>query len=289
MTQSKIDLNPYNHRAGVQGFLDYYHIQPQKPSKDYLVEILTHYAGLPYENLSKIVKLAQDYTAPQRIRLPEEVMDQHARFRLGGTCFSLTYFLQAILADQNFLCYPVIAHMQRMRDSHCALIVLFNEQHYLVDPGYLLNQPMEVHPDRQRIYRTPHTGVELVFHPADEHYHVYTFNREQLKFRYAFQDKPLEMPEFLEHWHRSFYWSGMRDICLTQVNDEGMVFVNGTFVQVQNLQGKQKGQVSDIHRLVQETFEIPPEWIDNARAALPKIIQLGQEHGYYRIRSEDEK
>jgi hypothetical protein len=44
----------------------------------------------------------------------------------------------------------------------------------------------------------------------------------------------------------------------------------------------QKGQVKDIFRLVKQTFQISPEWVERAQAAIPEIILLGQERGFYR-------
>ena len=277
-----LTLDPLNHRESVRQFLDFYHIKEEPPSLAFLGDILTHYAKLPYENISKIVKLHKNYIAADRIRLPDDVINDHAAHHLGGTCFSLTFTLQAILSEMNFLCYPFIAHMRNRPNAHCALIILLNGKKYLVDPGYLLNKPMELCKDSARLYRTEHTGVQLVYNQDDEYFNVFTFDRTNRTWRYQFLDTPLSMDKFLHYWWASFYWSGMRGICLTQVTRDGMVYVHNDYVQVQNLQGKQKGHVEDIHRLVKETFNISPEWIERAQAAIPDIIVQGQSHGYYR-------
>ncbi|MDZ7722873.1 MAG: hypothetical protein U5R06_08705 [candidate division KSB1 bacterium] len=132
----------------------------------------------------------------------------------------------------------------------------------------------------------PHTGVELRFCQDDEYYEVHTFNQNQMKFRYRFQNVPQSSEEFLDHWLGSFYWPGMRGMCLTRVNDEGMVYVHNDYVQVQNLKGKRKGHVTDIYKLVKENFQIAPDWVERAQQAIPRIIRLGQEYGYY---SDSEK
>ena len=276
-----VTLDPGAHTKSARRFLEFYNIKDRNAGSEILREVLTAFSNLPYENLSKIVKLERDYSAPDRIRLPEEVMEDHARHRLGGTCFSLTFFLQSILVSLGFTCYPVIAHMSRMRNSHCALIIVRGTEHWLADPGYLLNEPMRLDKDRSRIYRTPHTGVELRFSQDDEHYEIHTFNQNQLKFRYRFQNVPQSPEQFLDHWLGSFYWPGMRGMCLTRVNADGMVYVHNDYVQVQNLKGKRKGHVTDIYKLVNENFHISPEWVERAREAIPRIIRLGQQHGYY--------
>ncbi len=278
----QFNLNPSFHTGSVKQFFEHFKFKKKLPTLDFLREILFFYAQLPYENISKIVKLQKDYTAPTRIRLPEEVMHDFAAYHLGGTCFSLTYFLQTILMDCGFLCYPFIAHMSRMKNAHCGLIVMHDNHKYVVDPGYLLNQPMQLHKDVRRLYRSPHTGVELKFNPQDEHFNLFTFDQNQKKFRYKFQDRALSADEFLNFWWDSFYWDGMKGICLTQVQEQGMIYVHNDYMLVQNLQAKQKGKVANVERRIQEFFQISPEWVERARAAIPDLVKLGQQHGYYR-------
>jgi len=280
--QNRIVLDPFDHKKSVRQFFKLHNIKQQKPGLTFLGEILAHFAQIPYENISKIVKLHKNYEAADRIRLPDEVLHDHEAYHLGGTCFSLTFTLQSLLSESGFLCYPFIAHMNNRPNAHCALLVLLEGKKYLADPGYLLNQPMELHKDRRRIYRTEHTGIELVYKGDEDMFHLFTFNHNNIKWRYRFQDKALSMEKFLGHWWASFYWPGMRGICLTQVKQDGMIYVHNDFVQVQNLQGMQKGHVQDIHRLVNESFRISPEWVERALAAIPDIISRGQEKGYYR-------
>ena len=154
------------------------------------------------------------------------------------------------------------------------------DKKYLIDPGYLLNQPLQIHKDVSRFFRTEHTGVETLFDPENESYSLSTFHGGNKKFRYTFKDAPLSMQEFMLHWLDSFYWPGMRGICLSQLNQSGMVYVHNDFVQVQNEQGKQKGRVENIHLLIKETFHIEPEWIERAQAAIPDIVSLGRQYGY---------
>ena len=90
-------LDCTKHEAGVRQFLDYYQLPPQQPGKDYLEQILAEFSHLPYENISKIVKWHEYYDHQTSLRLPEEVISDHIDWRLGGTCFSLTFFLQSIL------------------------------------------------------------------------------------------------------------------------------------------------------------------------------------------------
>ena len=285
----KIILDPFQHRDGVRQFIRYFHIQAQAPGLEFLQNILRFYARLPYENVSKVLKLNRNFTAPTRIRLPEEIIDEHISCNLGGTCFSLTFYLQSILSMHDFHCYPVMADMRNRPNVHCALVVVLDRRKYLVDPGYLLTQPMEIHPDKPRLYRSPHTGVELRFNPQDERYHLYTFNRQEVKWRYSFQDHPTPADEFLHHWQASFYQGTMHGICLTRVQNDGLVYLHNNFLQITTVEGKQKKRLKGNYQLViQDIFGIPSELIEEAQKAVNENMQLERKLGLYPCKESDE-
>ena len=109
-------LDPLKHTNSAEEFLDYFHLPSKKAKLDHLQVILQHFAKIPYENISKIIKLNDHWNQPE-IRLPEEVIKDHITRNLGGTCFSLTYFLQTILWQSEFECYPVMADMRAGKTS----------------------------------------------------------------------------------------------------------------------------------------------------------------------------
>ncbi|RMF56976.1 MAG: hypothetical protein D6743_19585 [Calditrichaeota bacterium] len=191
-------LDPEKHQDGVRCFLDYFALSPRRPGTRFLQEILERFAHLPYENLSKIISLNQseDWNRP-RLRLPETVIGEHIERRLGGTCFSLTFYLQTILTQCGFRCYPVMADMRAGRNLHCCLIVLLDGTKFLVDPGYLLTRPMEIHPEKPRLYRSEFAGIELRYEARTRRYHLSTFTKQESKWRYSFYDRPVPPEEFL--------------------------------------------------------------------------------------------
>ena len=281
----KIILDPYKHKEAARRFLDFYHLKAGSPGLIYLQEILESYTYLPYENISKIIKLNRHFSGPDRIRLPDEVMEEHAEFRLGGTCFSLTFFLQTILSNQGFRCYPVLASMRNRPNTHCALVVLLDRRKYLVDPGYLLTQPMEIHPDKPRLYRTPHTGVELRFSAEDEHYHLYTFDRDQVKWRYKFLDRPTPPDEFLRSWQASFYQPTMHGILLTRVKEDRLIYLHNDYLQITTIQGKQKRKLRENYfSTVRDVFGISAELVERAQEAMQRNLQMERELGIFKGR-----
>ncbi|MFQ6113711.1 MAG: arylamine N-acetyltransferase, partial [bacterium] len=270
----EITLDPTIHKDGVQYFMDFFRLRAENPALSFLQEILVHFSNIPYENISKIIKLNQAWDSREKIRLPEEVIDEHVAFKLGGTCFSLTFFLQTILTQNGFVCYPVMADMRAGRNIHCCLIVILDSLKYLVDPGYLLTQPMEMNPRKRRLYRTEFTGVELRFDARSQRYDLFTFNRNEMKWRYRFQDKPVLPNEFLQHWLASFTWNTMHGICLTKVMNGGLIFVHKTFMRETAFTGKRNFNIKrNYHATINEIFGIDKQLIEQAQVALNENLE----------------
>jgi arylamine N-acetyltransferase len=275
-------LNPDHHAYAVRRFLEHFNIQSAPPDGELLTRVLRSFAEIPYENISKIVKLNRYFLTPERLRLPEEVMEDFRCFHLGGTCFSLSFFLHAVLQHLGYINHIVMADMSHRPNVHCALIAVLHKQLVLIDPGYLLNQPMPIHPDHPRIYRAPHRGVELKFNTDTGRYELFTFDRQMIKFRYAFFAQPTPLPEFLQHWLNSFYQGTMHGICLTQMREDHMIYLHNDFLQVTGVDGSNKKHIkADYEQVVSDLFGMPPEWIEKAQEALTANKELERKHGFF--------
>jgi arylamine N-acetyltransferase len=264
-------LDPTQHAEAAMLFLRHFDLTPhRRPSMEWLQEILAGFAHLPYENLSKIIKFwRHGENETQRLRLPEEVIEDHLRMRLGGTCFSLTFFLHTILTQFGFVGYAVMGDMRAGKNIHCALITLFDGIKYLVDPGYLLRQPMALDPNKPRLYHTEFTGVELCFDPLAAAYDVFTFNRQEMKWRYRFVDRPTPAEEFLQHWQASFHRNSMHGLCLTRATAEELIYIHKDFMRISSLEGKRNVSIKqNYHETIAQWFGIAPEYVEQAQAAL---------------------
>jgi len=278
-----IYLLPEKHGDSVRYFLEFFKLPATRPDLQTLRQILEKFATIPYENISKIIKLSHSWEAEQKIRLPEEVMNDHANFRLGGTCFSLTYFLETILLHSGFQCYPVMADMKAGKNIHSAIIVLFGAKKYLVDPGYLLNIPLEINPRQPRIYRTPTTGVELNFNAELGCYQLYTFNREKMTWRYNFVDRPCPPDEFLRHWQASFTKPSMHGICLTKIQSDGYIFIHKNFMRQTTFAAKKNFNIKhNYHETIRHIFGIDPQLVEQAQAALEMNLAKERELGIFK-------
>ncbi len=280
-----MELNPEKHVDAAHNFLHRTQLQGRPPTRETLEALLQRYARFPYENVSKILKLRRHFDDQTRIRLPEEVVEEHWQYHFGGTCFSLTFTLETILKTAGFACYPVMAHMRAGQNTHSALIVFLEGAPHLVDPGYLLRHPLRLDKDVRRVYHTSFTGVELRFDPADESYNVWTFNRQEKKWRYKFWDRPTPPGEFLRHWLDSFYRPTMHGICISQTTESGLLYLHNRYFRRTTLDGKETKRLKgDLPPVVESVFGIPGELVEAALAALEDNLRLERERGIFKLK-----
>ncbi|HEM45841.1 MAG TPA: hypothetical protein ENO23_02240, partial [Alphaproteobacteria bacterium] len=162
--------------------------------------IVAAFAAVPYENLTKIIA---KFTAPpaRRFRDPAALVTGFVEEGTGGTCFSLTWCLGAILAAHGFRCHPVMADMKR-ENVHCALVAAAGGRRWLVDPGYLIGEPVELAGRAVRL-ATSFGTVEL--RPRGDHrYDLYTVAGDEMKWRYRVKTQPVSIERFLRFWRESF-------------------------------------------------------------------------------------
>jgi arylamine N-acetyltransferase len=277
---SQTVLQPMDYRAGVDLFFKHFNLSRKNPDLIFLRQIIEKFAAIPYENISKIIQLSQAWNSGVQIRLPNQVIEEHVTQNLGGTCFSLTFALQSILFQSGFIGYPVMAHMRAGRNIHCALVVELNAAKYLVDPGYLLNEPLLLEPATCRVYHREFGGVELRYTRDTDTFDLFTFENQEIKWRYQFQDRFCPPDEFLQHWTASFTMAMMHGICLTRISRNGIIYIHKEFMRQTTGQGKKNFKLkTNYHETVHDLFGIDKQVIEQALAALKfnmqKEIELG--------------
>lgn len=256
------------HHSAVTEFLKRMNLRIAEPSLEQLEMIASRFSELPYENVSKIIKW-NGLNGAIQFRLPDEVLNDHRQWNLGGTCFSLTYFLLEILAYCGYDCQPIMGDMKWGENVHCAILVRKDERDYLIDPGYLIHQPLRISKDTITRRLTPHSGIEIRFVPEVERYDLYTFRNGQFTWRYRFTANPVPMDEFAQHWIGSFSKPTMNGICLTRTENEEMIYIHNDFVKITRPERIQRAKSFDTtEKLIVQKFGIPLKFIEEARSAL---------------------
>ncbi len=276
---NKSFLNTKNHFTAAEYFLKIFDIKEQKPSLKHVSEIIRQFSKLPYENLSKILKLNKKWDDFPN-RFPEEIISDYDQFRLGGTCFSLTFFLKTIMDYYGYKTKIIMADMKSGKNSHCALILKSKSNEYLLDPGYLIHKPLlvSISPGNQNLSFIP---VSLVYNEENNKYSLFTFQNKNLKLRYSFKNIPTSLETFQKFWNSSFHWRTMHGICLSKRDEIGFTYLHNHYLKREGKGINFKGNFQDeIPEVVNNLFNIPSRLVQKAEKALKNNLIYDKELGY---------
>jgi len=250
-------------------FLGHFGLPSGDPGLDLLRGIVTSYSDLPYENLTKIIKKFTANSPDERLRGPVEVVSGYVERHTGGTCFSLTYCLGSILASAGYRCYPVMADMKRP-NIHCALVVEMNERRYLVDPGYLVGEPVELAGSPVRMETT--FGVVEIRPRQGERYDLFTLEGQDRKWRYTVRTTPVSHAAFMRFWQDSFALPMMNNLLLTRLTPQGHLYIKNHHLRMKGAHGKANENIrSGFESRIEADFGIPADVTAQAREYLERL------------------
>ena len=225
-------LQPPENNIFLESFGRAFQLDLNRPPERLLTELVHRFSRLPYENLSKIVKEAQLGQASRARRMPEEVLADHLRLGTGGTCFSLTAALLRLVRSLGFEAQPLLADRRYGANTHCAIVVMIDSRPHLLDPGYLVLQPLALPTDSDLEVKTAFNSLVLRPQLGGQKVELYTRWRNQLTYRLTFRTQPADASEFLHAWDDSFDWDGMRYPVLTCVRDQKQHYLQGNRFQI---------------------------------------------------------
>lgn len=241
-----------------------------------LEELVRRFSGLPYENLSKILAWDGGQTPPNP-RLPRRVMNEHLEVGTGGTCFSLTELLRQLASAQGLEAHPVMAHMRHGANVHCALVVRRAGRSFLIDPGYLVPEPLPLAAGAPRAWGVGQARLiragSLSGVPAGVSqgaHDLYTMEPEGPRWRYRLDPHPPSAAEFHRHWLESFRQPGMRSLLVTRRDDQGRrLYLHNHQLRILGPGGKVNRNVrSTLEQTMADHFGIDPRVCAAAREAL---------------------
>jgi arylamine N-acetyltransferase len=187
-------------------------------------------------------------------------MDDHARLRTGGTCFSLTNTLRRITTDLGFTAYPVMADMRHGENIHCALLVELGDRRYLLDPGYLVAEPVPLRSHTATEIRFP--GSRLEYRPlgSGREFELHTVNeRGETALRYRLRPRRIPENDFIRYWLESFDAPGMNSLYLNRITSEGRLSAHNLNLRIDSGRGKMNVKLCDNYdEAIAERFDIEP-------------------------------
>ena len=232
-------------RAVLEAFLAHFGIPRDLPPRELLRRTIAAFARLPYENLTKIIKHDACGSAESSRRAPLEVVTDHRSWGAGGTCFSLTATLVHLVRALGWRAEPLLADRRYGPDTHSALVVWLDDRPHLVDPGYLIVDPIPLDvPATQRIATSFN---QLVLTPRDggERLELSTVQNGSATYRLTFRTQPVDAGQFLRAWDASFAWDMMQYPVLTRADQSGQTYLQGRRLQHRTPSGVDRQELSD--------------------------------------------
>ncbi len=261
------------HPEVVKRFFEVNNLHDLSPSLESLRAIGRSFQRIPYENLTKMIRLYQSNAEHPDIRLPEVLLEEHLRLGTGGTCFSMTYFLQSILRQVGFETYPVMADRPLAPNTHCASIVILDQKNYLIDPGFMIDDPVLM-TDTPTTYDLNHTTIiigrkgtipipdhQLHYFkdlaqkrayeknlPFEENmnvptYTIATITNDKPTIRYFFKNDPISADDFLDFWRDSFNWTSLHNLSITVATERGYIYSRNNFLRTTTHDGRKQERI----------------------------------------------
>ena len=261
-------ITPRFQRAAA-AFLSRFKLDPGiSPDPVSLKKLFQAFGQLPYENISKIINYHQaGLRKSSSFRNPAEVIEGFLTDRLGGTCFSLTQTLAALLGFCGFDCYRVLGDMRYGPNIHCAVLVRLAGEKYLCDAGYLLPEPLRINSGGRSTLKGPLYSYLL---EADPHsggvYNLYTRSgRGETKWRYLIRDRAVTDRVF-EHYRKLTFDAPMnRHLLLTRNAEDGQVYVHKHKLRLTSTRGHTNSNIRlCVPERIEELFGIDRERVAHA-------------------------
>jgi arylamine N-acetyltransferase len=221
----------------LQQFLAAHEIVKRKPVET-LRAIGQAFSHLPYENLTKIIRHAETGNVEEARRMPGEVLADHQCSGAGGTCFSLTWTLLQLVRALGFAAEPILADRRYGANTHCALLVWIDSQPHLLDPGYLLVDPLPLPREGEVTVPTTFNQVKLVTQDETK-LALHTIQQSRQVHRLDYKPRPVDTSTFLRVWDESFDWEMMTYPLISKIKAGRQWYLQKNHLVVRDHQGSQ--------------------------------------------------
>ncbi len=253
-------------------------LSPPDDPRQRLSRIARAFSRLPYENLTKILKLSECGAPAASRRTPVEVIGDHERLGTGGTCFSLTATLLHLVRAAGFRAWPLLADRRYGPDTHCAVLLEIDGQEHLLDPGYLLDRPVPL--PRRRPIEIDGAARRLALEPSTDGRRVELVSYAGMtrRLRLSFKAEPADDADFLRAWDASFFWEAMHYPVVTALRAGRHLYLQGNRLQERTHLGVRKSEIDpdQLPSRLGADFGIAPEV---AARALSVLRRAGERHG----------
>jgi arylamine N-acetyltransferase len=254
----------------LKAFISHFHIQTDRSPRQLLDEVVTAFSSLPYENITKIIKRAEYGSAEKARRYSEEVIGDHIAWGSGGTCFSLTFSLLQLVRSLGFNAECILADRRYGQDTHCALLVWIDEVPHLLDPGFLIVNPIPISHAAEREIETGFNRLVLAPEGREDRYSLSTVRQGSKTYRLSYKTSPVDHGEFLSAWDASFDWDMMHYPLLTRNATSGQIYLRGSRIQISSRDSVERREIAggDLAAQISTEFHIDRSVVAHALSIL---------------------
>jgi arylamine N-acetyltransferase len=241
-------------------FLGHFGLDRGAPPADLLRDTARAFSRIPYENLTKILKLDREGSAERARRHPPEVVADHIALGAGGTCFSLTAALLHIVRALGFEAQPILADRKYGPNTHCAMVVTIDRRPHLIDPGFLITEAIPLDGGEVTRLATAFNEVVLTRRKGGAEIDLHTLQKGNRTYRLSFKAAPADPGEFLKAWDDSFTWDMMRYPLLTRVAGDRQLYLQGLHRHLRSREGIQRDEIGldELPARIGEDFGVDP-------------------------------
>ena len=251
-------------------FMQHFGILPGGLPRQMLGSVVTAFAGFPYENITKIIKRAESGSAEQARRYPEEVIRNYIDWGAGGTCFSLTFALAHLVRNLGWRAEYILADRRYGLNTHCALLVWIDDVPHILDPGFLIIDPIPVPYREEREFKTAFNSLILAPGKNPDRISLSTVRKDARTYRLTYKTSPVDDSEFFKAWDESFGWDMMHYPLLTRTIASKQLYLNGFRFQITNADSVEMQEIHSeelVSKIVTE-FHIHPSLVAHAVSIL---------------------
>jgi len=265
-------------------FLRHFRVSVEQSSLETLGYVARAFSRIPYENITKIIKRAEVGSDEKARRSPQEVISDHIRWGTGGTCFSLTAALQRLARGLGLETEYILADRPYGQNTHCALQIRIDGNPYLLDPGFLLVDPVPLWKFTRGViptsgglslkeHREIATGVGSVLLIPEENGKKLAletvFGGKRVR-RFTYKTAPADEGEFLKAWTASFQWEMMRYLLLTRWTNAGQIYLRGAMLQLRDAKTVNRQNIPEekLAETISNEFHIHPSIVARALSLL---------------------
>lgn len=261
----------------VQKFYSRFHLSPKTNDYADLLQVIAAFSTIPYENLTKIIK-NYHFNSHSLLRDSNEVICDYLKWGTGGTCFSLTHTLIQLVQLLGWKAEPILADRKYGQNTHSALVLWVDQTAFLIDPGYLIIQPIPLFIDQPFRFKTAFNEIILTPDSNRNQLHLSTIQNNNQTYRLSFKINDRDWNQFYQVWKSSFDWEMMRYPILTCVQQEKQIYIQSNRLQIRSHENVMRQELSleNIMNSMQKDFLIHSEIIQEAMRILKS---QGELHG----------